>query len=67
MLSIQHIQKLPEEKREQILWATVGATLLLLVLLWIVTSKLPHKHQRPQDFFTALHNRVNQASANFPK
>ena len=67
MLTIQKIQNLPENKREQLLWAIVITVFILLVGLWIITSQIPKNKKTPQDFFIAIQRKALQAKAGFGK
>ncbi len=67
MNTIERIQKLPEKKREQILWAVVGATLVILLLLWIATSQIPRRPKSASNFFKMVQERTNRARADFPR
>ncbi len=67
MTTIQKIQNLPENKREQLLWVIVLTTFILLVGLWIITSQIPKNQKSPQDFFIAIQKKALQAKAGFGK
>lgn len=67
MSALEHIQNLPQNKREQILWAIVITTFILLVGLWVITSQIPKNKKTPQDFFIAIQKKAMQAKASFGK
>lgn len=66
MKTIHRIQALPEAKREQLMWIVVGTTLVLLLFIWIGTSRIPKPDRANNNFFTAVKNEVNKARANNP-
>lgn len=67
MNTIDRIQKLPQQKKEQILWAVVGATLVILLGLWIATSQIPRRPASATNFFKTVQEKANKARADFPR
>ena len=63
MKTIHRIQQLPEAKREQLMWVVVGTTLVLLLFIWIGTSRIPRPERTGDNVFAAIKNKVEKARA----
>ncbi len=64
---LENIRRMPEQKRERLLWMVVVATLVLLSLLWIITSQIPRHPKDPSAIFIELKEKANRAKADFPR
>ncbi len=64
---LENVQRMPEHKRQRLLWAIIIGALVILSLLWIVTSQIPRHPKRPAAFFTDIKDKINKAKADFPR
>ncbi len=64
MRTLEHIQKLPERQREQILWTIVGGTFVVLMLLWVATSQIPKASSSPKSIVTIIREKIHPTGAN---